>query len=82
MLVKTATTNSDGRTDGPLLGAEEMKAGAYELVFFVKNYFAGRGLDCVFLDEVPVRFSIFDATASYHVPLLVTPWSYSTYRGS
>lgn len=81
-LVQMAMTNHDGRTDGPLLGPDEMKAGAYELVFFVKNYFAGRGLDCVFLDEVPVRFSIFDPTASYHVPLLVTPWSYSTYRGS
>ena len=82
LLVKTATTNSDGRTDGPLLAAEEMKAGAYELVFFVKSYFAARGIQCVFLEEVPVRFSISDPTASYHVPLLVTPWSYSTYRGS
>ena len=81
-LLKTVMTNSDGRTDGPLLAAEEVVVGAYELVFFVKNYFAARGVDCFFLEEVPIRFSIFDPAASYHVPLLVTPWSYSTYRGS
>jgi 5-hydroxyisourate hydrolase len=81
-LVKTITTNHDGRTDAPLLAAEEMTAGAYEIVFFVKSYFDARGTQCAFLDEVPVRFSISDPTASYHIPLLVTPWSYSTYRGS
>lgn len=81
-LVKTVTTNSDGRTDAPLLAPDEMAAGSYEIVFFVKHYFLSRGVDCVFLDEVPIRFAITDATASYHVPLLVTPWSYNTYRGS
>jgi len=80
--VKTVTTNADGRTEGPLLSGEEVVAGEYELVFFVKEYFAGRGVECVFLDEVPIRFRIADATAGYHVPLLVTPWAYSTYRGS
>jgi 5-hydroxyisourate hydrolase len=79
-LLKTIRTNNDGRTDVPLLGAEELRVGEYELVFFVGDYFAiekGR-----FLEQVPVRFSIADATASYHVPLLCSPWSYSTYRGS
>ena len=81
-LMKTVTTNQDGRTDVPLLGADEMVAGSYELVFFVKAYFSGRGVECVFLDDVPIRFAITDASAGYHVPLLVTPWSYNTYRGS
>jgi len=80
--LKTVTTNADGRTDSPLLAGEEMAAGVYEIVFFVKDYFSGRGLAGGFIDEVPVRFSIADAAGSYHVPLLVTPWAYSTYRGS
>jgi 5-hydroxyisourate hydrolase len=80
--MKALITNVDGRTDEPLLGTEEIKVGDYELVFFAKEYFADNGLECVFLSEVPVRFTITDAAASYHVPLLVTPWSYSTYRGS
>ncbi|MEP6809584.1 MAG: hydroxyisourate hydrolase [Chthoniobacterales bacterium] len=77
-LLKTVTTNSDGRTDGPLLSGAEMAAGEYELVFFVGDYFGG----AKFLDRVPVRFTIVDPGAKYHVPLLVSPWSYSTYRGS
>lgn len=80
--LKTVTTNADGRTDGPLLDEAAMAVGAYELVFHVRPYFAARGIECVFLDEVPIRFSIADAGAGYHVPLLVTPWAYSTYRGS
>jgi 5-hydroxyisourate hydrolase len=83
--IKSATTNSDGRTDAPLLSSAEMKVGAYELVFAVGDYFIGTGVPLpspAFLDEVPVRFSIADATASYHVPLLFSPWAYSTYRGS
>lgn len=82
MRLRVVVTNADGRTDVPLLGAEEMAVGSYELVFEVKSYFAERGVECVFLGDVPVRFTISDANASYHVPLLVTPWSYSTYRGS
>ncbi|MGI9089329.1 MAG: hydroxyisourate hydrolase [Chthoniobacterales bacterium] len=78
LLLKTVTTNADGRTDAPLLGGEEMRAGNYELVFFVGDYFKERA----FLDQVPVRFTIADVTAKYHVPLLVSPWAYSTYRGS
>jgi 5-hydroxyisourate hydrolase len=81
-LLKTVVTNADGRTEAPLLAATEMKVGAYELVFMVKDYFTARGVDCTFLDRVPVRFGISDANGSYHVPLLVTPWAYSTYRGS
>ena len=83
--LKTVRTNADGRTDQPLLVGEEMKAGLYELVFFVGDYFAtktGSMPPARFLDRVPVRFGIADAQASYHVPLLVSPWAYSTYRGS
>jgi 5-hydroxyisourate hydrolase len=80
-LLKTVRTNADGRTDAPLLGAEEMRPGEYELVFFVGDYF-GKQSSPPFLNQVPVRFGIVDATASYHVPLLCSPWSYSTYRGS
>jgi 5-hydroxyisourate hydrolase len=84
-LLKTVATNADGRTDAPLLAGEELRVGDYELVFHVGDYFAGRGVALStprFLDRVPVRFGIADASASYHVPLLVSPWSYSTYRGS
>jgi 5-hydroxyisourate hydrolase len=77
-LLKTVETNADGRTDAPLLAAGEMKTGNYELIFFVGDYFGERR----FLDRVPVRFVITDADAKYHVPLLVSPWAYSTYRGS
>ena len=75
-------TNADGRTDQPFLSAAEMSAGSYELVFSVRDYFSQRGIESPFLDRVPVRFEISDATASYHVPLLVAPGGYSTYRGS
>ena len=73
--LKAVATNADGRTDEPLL--TELEAGRYELLFFVGGYF-GEGL----FDEVPIRFRIEDPDAHYHVPLLVSPWSYSTYRGS
>ncbi|HWA10581.1 MAG TPA: hydroxyisourate hydrolase [Opitutaceae bacterium] len=81
-LLKSVVTNADGRTDAPLLAVGEMAAGSYELVFLVKDYFGARGVECTFLDRVPVRFGIADTNGSYHVPLLVTPWAYSTYRGS
>ncbi len=77
-LLKTVQTNQDGRVDAPLLAESEMKAGVYELVFLVGDYFGERK----FLDRVPVRFTISDTHAKYHVPLLVSPWAYSTYRGS
>jgi 5-hydroxyisourate hydrolase len=78
-------TNAEGRTDGPLVAGEALQAGTYELVFAVGNYFAavGRANAAIpFLDRVPVRFGIADPDANYHVPLLVSPWAYSTYRGS
>jgi hydroxyisourate hydrolase len=84
-LLKTVVTNADGRTDAPLLAAKEMRAGQYELVFHVGDYFANVErfkAPTSFLDRVPVRFRIVDAAAAYHVPLLVSPWSYTTYRGS
>ena len=84
-LVTSAKTNADGRIDALLLSADKMKAGQYEIVFFVGEYFASKttALPKIhFLDKVPVRFGIGDAGASYHVPLLCSPWSYSTYRGS
>ena len=79
--VKVVRTNADGRTDSPVLGAEEVVPGAYELVFAVREYFAAAGVDSPFLDRVPIRFEL-EAGSAYHVPLLVTPWAYSTYRGS
>jgi 5-hydroxyisourate hydrolase len=82
-LVETRT-NADGRTDSPLLAGEALVAGTYRLEFAIGNYFAGLGHPDAraFLDVVPIVFVISDATRGYHVPLLVSPWSYSTYRGS
>ena len=83
-LVATAVTNDDGRTDSPLIGSDAFRAGTYELEFGIGDYFraAGNALaDPPFLDEVVIRVSLAE-NAHYHVPLLVSPWSYSTYRGS
>ena len=79
--VASVHTNADGRTDGPLLSGEAMRKGAFELVFHVGDYF-GAAEEARFLDRVPVRFGIDNAEGHYHVPLLVTPWAYQTYRGS
>lgn len=76
--VKSVKTNADGRTDGPLLEGRDLHAATYELRFQVGEYFKGQG----FFEAVPVRFRIEDAGANYHVPLLCSPWSYTTYRGS
>ena len=84
-LIVTAKTNADGRTETPLLAADEMRAGSYEILFHVGDYFAAQSASLPkirFLDQVPVRFAIADAGTRYHVPLLCSPWSYSTYRGS
>ncbi len=84
-LVKAATTNQDGRTDSLLLSPEVMRVGTFELVFYVGDYFEHLSVTLPapkFLDVVPVRFGIFDKAQNYHVPLLVSPYSYSTYRGS
>ena len=77
-------TNADGRTDAPLLGKGAMPTGEYELVFMIGEYFAARGTPGAkqFLDVVPIRFVISDAGSHYHVPLLASPFSFSTYRGS
>ncbi len=84
-LLRTVTTNADGRSDEPLLADDEMKLGRYELCFHVGAYFHALGValaDPPYLEHVPVRFAIADPEAHYHVPLLVSPWSYATYRGS
>jgi 5-hydroxyisourate hydrolase len=80
----TATTNSDGRTDAPLLAGAAMKRGRYELSFHIAAYFRASGVvlaEPPFLDIVRVRFAIGDPATGYHIPLLVSPWSYTTYRG-
>jgi 5-hydroxyisourate hydrolase len=84
-LLKSVSTNADGRTDEPLLSDGETKLGTYELVFHIADYFRTTsqiGAGPAFLDSVPIRFSITDANGKYHVPLVCSPWSYSTYRGS
>lgn len=84
-LLAQAITNADGRCEKPLLQDDVFGAGEYELVFHVGKYFTGSGADVTdpaFLGAVPVRFSVADADSHYHVPLLVSPYGYSTYRGS
>lgn len=83
-LLRSAVTNRDGRLDAPLLSAEQFAPGSYRLEFGVGDYFAARGEPGArrFLDVVPVAFSVEDSARDYHVPLLVSPWSYTTYRGS
>ncbi|RCI76903.1 hydroxyisourate hydrolase [Brucella anthropi] len=84
-LIKRTVTNLDGRTDAALLSGDELRTGIYELQFHVAEYFEGRGAaqaNPPFLDLIPIRFAIADVDGNYHVPLLVSPWSYSTYRGS
>ena len=84
-LLKSAATNADGRCDAPLLEGDAMRTGQYELVFAAGDYFAGQGVTLAeprFIDRVTIAFGIADAQQNYHVPLVVTPWSYSTYRGS
>ena len=83
--IESFVTNDDGRTDRPVLSGDALSSGFYELVFHVGGYFASTGLDdggLPFLDMVPVRFGVADPAAGHHVPLLVAPYGYSTYRGS
>lgn len=78
-------TNDDGRTDMPILPADDFATGSYELVFYAGDYLRKSGQagdDPLFLDQVPIRFGMSDASAHYHVPLLLSPFGYSTYRGS
>lgn len=84
-VIARAITNSDGRTDQPLIGGRPVPIGRYELMFRVGDYFAQRSVpmsEPPFLDQIPLRFSVSDPEGHLHVPLLVTPWSYATYRGS
>ena len=84
-LIKETVTNDDGRCDAPILNDEEISVANWELVFETANYFRTKGnalAEPAFLDVVPIRFAIADTEAHYHVPLLVSPWSYATYRGS
>ncbi|WP_425053134.1 hydroxyisourate hydrolase [Psychromarinibacter sp. S121] len=83
--IAEAVTNDDGRTDAPILPEGKFKTGTYELIFFAGDYLreTGQGGDePLFLDQVPIRFGMSDGEAHYHVPLLLSPYGYSTYRGS
>jgi len=83
--VKEVVTNADGRTGGPLLEGTDLTEGSYELVFCAGDYLRASGQagdGTLFLDEVPIRFGVQDASQHYHVPLLLSPFGYSTYRGS
>tara|TARA_X000000368_G_C22520701_1_gene489049 strand:- start:28 stop:378 length:351 start_codon:yes stop_codon:yes gene_type:complete len=82
--INTLILNNDGRSDKPLAENEKFKPGKYELVFYIGDYFKENigNINLPFLDDVVIRFGISDNKESYHVPLLVSPWSYSTYRGS
>jgi 2-oxo-4-hydroxy-4-carboxy-5-ureidoimidazoline decarboxylase len=84
-LITSTTTNHDGRTDKPLMGGGPLRAGTYEIVFMIGAYFRSKNIPLpvpAFLDVIPIRFGIAEPEGHYHVPLLTTPWSYSTYRGS
>jgi 5-hydroxyisourate hydrolase len=84
-LLKRDATNADGRCNTPLLEGEALRAGQYELVFAAGDYFAAQGVTLPqprFIDRVTIAFGVADANQNYHVPLVMTPWSYSTYRGS
>ncbi len=85
VLVRSAVTNADGRVDGPLLDGDAFVAGVYELVFHAGDYLRASGArlpDPLFLDVIPIRFGIAEPGQHYHVPLLISPFGYSTYRGS
>lgn len=83
--IREAVTNADGRCDAPLLEGKDFQTGQYELIFFAGDYLRTTGAalpDPLFLDQIPIRFGVSDAAAHYHVPLLISPFGYSTYRGS
>ena len=84
VLIKTVLTNEDGRIDGPLLSAEKLEEINYELLFFAGDYLKKQNseLKSVFLDKIPIRFFVSNKYEHYHVPLLLSPFGYSTYRGS
>ncbi len=83
--LKTVTTNDDGRCDAPILEGGDFQIGEYELVFHAGDYLREQGVaasEPLFLDVIPLRFGVSDASQHYHVPLLLSPYGYSTYRGS
>ena len=83
--IAETVTNADGRTDAPMLAGDGLEAGSYELVFFAGDYLRSSGQaegGVLFLDQIPIRFGVPDAGQHYHVPLLISPFAYSTYRGS
>ena len=83
--IAETVTNADGRTDAPMLAGDALKVGSYELVFSAGDYLRASGQatgEVLFLDEIPIRFGVPDAGQHYHVPLLISPFAYSTYRGS
>ncbi|MBD20461.1 MAG: hydroxyisourate hydrolase [Rhodospirillaceae bacterium] len=83
--LRTVKTNVDGRTDTPILSGDQCVPGSYEMIFHIGAYFRSRKENpdpSSFLDKVPIRFTIASEEEHYHVPLLTSPWSYSTYRGS
>jgi 5-hydroxyisourate hydrolase len=85
VLKKTVYTNADGRTDQMILTPAETVVGEYELRFYVEDYFRSKGVALpspAFIEAVPIRFSVFDTTQHFHVPMLCTPWNCTTYRGS
>ncbi|MDD9271399.1 hydroxyisourate hydrolase [Paenibacillus sp. GCM10023248] len=84
-LLRTEHTNADGRLPGPMLGGEAFQPGTYELLFHVGDYYRQAGVEMAdppFLDRVPIRFGVASADTHYHVPILIAPWGYNTYRGS
>jgi 5-hydroxyisourate hydrolase len=84
-LLRADVTNADGRLQGPMLSGEDLVPGTYELVFHVGDYFRGNGVSLSeppFLNQVPIRFGVAAVDSHYHVPLLIAPWGYNTYRGS
>lgn len=85
LILKTAISNGDGRLNEPLLSADEMETGEYELLFHIGDYFREKDVtlpEPPFLDKISIRFGIADLTSHYHVPLLISPWGYQVYRGS
>ena len=81
-LINSAKTNEDGRCNEPLLSGDLFEEGCYEIEFNIGHYYATKEIDCPFLKDVVIRFYISNSDENYHVPLLISPFSYSTYRGS
>ncbi len=81
-LIKSVQTNQDGRCDEPLLSGSELEEGCYEIEFLIDQYYSNKGIECPFLKDVVIRFYISNSDENYHVPLLISPYGYSTYRGS